>query len=197
MKPSVQRRTVDPTVEPVTLTEAKTQLRVTHAEDDVYITTLITAAREWAEEWTKRAFIAQTWTVQYPGWPALDDCFELTRPNLISVTSVKYRDADDVEQTVSVADYQVETLAFPGEVRMMSTYSFPALQEDRLYPITIVYTAGYGASAANVPTRVKQAILMFVHHLYDNRVPVSSGVIATKVPLSVESLLGSIKRRNM
>ena len=41
-------RQTPPAVEPVTLSEAKAHLRVDSTDDDAYIATLITAAREWS-----------------------------------------------------------------------------------------------------------------------------------------------------
>jgi hypothetical protein len=47
-----------PIAEPVTLAEAKTQLRVEFAEDDALISSYITAAREWAEGFLNTALVA-------------------------------------------------------------------------------------------------------------------------------------------
>lgn len=195
MKPSVQRRISDPAIEPVTLDEVKVQCRVDHNEDDAYLTTLITVAREWCEEYVKRAFIEQTWECGYECWPC-DGVFELVRPNTLDVESFIYRDADDTEVEIDESNFIVEDGASPAEVKIKCSFSRPMLQRDRLYPITITFLAGYGGTAAEVPAKIRQAILMFVHHLYDNRIPVIQGTIVTKVPLSVESLLASSKRYN-
>lgn len=47
-----------PIAEPVTLEEAKTQLRVEFSEDDALISSYITAAREWAEGFLNTALVA-------------------------------------------------------------------------------------------------------------------------------------------
>ena len=47
-----------PIAEPVTLEEAKTQLRVEFNEDDTLISSYITAAREWAEGFLNTALVA-------------------------------------------------------------------------------------------------------------------------------------------
>ena len=52
--------TVQPTTEPVTLSEMKRWLRVDWADDDADITALITRARTWAESVTHRALAVQT-----------------------------------------------------------------------------------------------------------------------------------------
>ena len=48
-------RQTPPAVEPVTVAEAKAHLRVDISDDDTYIGTLITAAREWCEEYLDRS----------------------------------------------------------------------------------------------------------------------------------------------
>jgi uncharacterized phiE125 gp8 family phage protein len=197
MQPSLLRRTEDPTLEPVTLDQAKIQCRIDLEEtaEDAYLTALITVAREWVEESTKRALLEQTWLAAYTCWPC-DGIFELARPFTMAVESVKYRDVDGAEQTISASNYVTELNSVPGEVKLKCAYVKPTLSRDHQYPIQITFTAGYGETAADVPLKLSQAILMMVHHFYDNRLPAVTGTISTKIPLSVESLIQSVVRRN-
>jgi uncharacterized phiE125 gp8 family phage protein len=50
-----------PTIEPVSLAEAKAHLRVTEADDDALIAGYILAARHAAESYIRGALITQTW----------------------------------------------------------------------------------------------------------------------------------------
>ena len=50
-----------PATEPVSLAEVKSYLRIDGTADDAVLTILIASARRSAEEYTKRAFITQTW----------------------------------------------------------------------------------------------------------------------------------------
>ncbi len=52
---------VAPDMEPITLAEMKSHLRVTETVDDDNITALIEVSRQWAEDFTSKAFIDQTW----------------------------------------------------------------------------------------------------------------------------------------
>src|ERR1051325_11329554 len=96
-----------PTVEPVSLDEAKGQVRVEldFHSDDALILGLIAAARRLAEVFCGRAFLTQTWDLTLdafpsgwgPRWPATlggRDAIRLPRPPLQSVSYVKYVDTD-------------------------------------------------------------------------------------------------------
>ena len=70
--------TTQPASEPVTLDETKTHLRVTDTSEDTLIGGLITAAREYAELVTGRAFITRAYTLTLPATASV--------PVLVTVT---------------------------------------------------------------------------------------------------------------
>jgi uncharacterized phiE125 gp8 family phage protein len=53
--------TVAPTVEPISLTEAKQHARITQDNDDAMIQRFIVTAREQAEDYMNRGIMTQTW----------------------------------------------------------------------------------------------------------------------------------------
>jgi len=55
------KQTVAPALEPVSLTEAKLHLRIDTTAEDVLISSLIKAARQYCENYQRRAYITQTW----------------------------------------------------------------------------------------------------------------------------------------
>ena len=75
-----------PAVEPVTLTEAKNQLRVDGAEDNALITALIKTARILIEKDARRALITQIWQMYLD---KADPEIEIPKPPLQSVESIK------------------------------------------------------------------------------------------------------------
>jgi uncharacterized phiE125 gp8 family phage protein len=181
------KRTVEPTEEPVSLDEAKSQCRVDTSDDDTFITGLIVAARQYVEGASRRAFITQTWRLSLDEWPG-DDEIELPKPPLVSVTSVIYKDTVGAQTTLSSSLYIVDTDSEPGRVKLAYGESWPS---DTLYPanpIQITYVAGYGAAAA-VPAWVKQAIKLIVGHWYENREETIAGTIIKGIPLGADSLI--------
>lgn len=186
-----------PVLEPITLTEAYAQERLTptfsgspatpsHPEDsllDIYIA----AARQWAESVTRRAIITQTWTMTIDKFPAAGD-IEIPKLELQSVTHVKYFDEDNVEQTWSDSLYQVDTSSNPGRIIPIDGEVYPSVYS-RLNAVEIEFTAGYGLDGTTIPQNMKIAMLMLMGHLYQNREAVVVGTIATKVPLGSQSYI--------
>ncbi len=153
-----------PSLEPVTLAEAKAHLRVGDAADDALITTLITAARQVAEQWLGRALISQTLRYLCDVEPSLAT-LQLPRPPLVSITSIKtYDDADSAT-------------AMPSSLYTSEPGGRVALRQGALWPqpnrvmngFEVIYVAGYGAAASDVPMAIRQGLLAHIAHLYTCR----------------------------
>lgn len=168
--------------EPVTTAEAKSHLRVSIATDDTLIDTLVVAARQWFEAATWRKLVAGTETEYFDTFPNI---IRLKNPPLRDVTSIKYYDLDDAQQTLGATLYQEDIVTEPGRVRPVSGQSWPSTY-DRMNAVEVIYDAGY-VNAAAVPQSIKQGILMLVAHWYENREGVAD-VIMREIPLAVKSL---------
>ncbi len=165
----------------VTLTEAKAMLLVDHTADDALITAMIAAATVEAQGVAARSFVTQTLLLSLDGWPA-DGAVRLPFPPLLTVTSVKYFDADNVEQTIAAADYIVIADTTPGLIVPAASKAWPT--DLRSWsPIRIRYTAGYGA-AADVAASAQGEIVQLVKALvvvdYENREALSSQAAAQR-----------------
>lgn len=182
-------RTSDPAVEPVTLTEAKSHLRVDIDDDDTLITSLITTAREYVELAARRALITQTWRYSLDEWPDSHQ-IEIPRPPLQSVSSIVYIESDGTSNTWTTDEYDVDTDREPGRVVLAYGESWPSETLRPMSPIQITFVAGYGSSASDVPEIYRQAVLLLVGHWYENREATAVGPIARTIPLAVKSLLG-------
>lgn len=173
-----------PSTEPVTLAEAKAHLRVTATDDDTLVDSLIATARQWVEDFTRRALITQTWDYTLD---AFADEIEIPLPPLQSVNSVKYLDVDGVEQTLAATEYTVDTAATRGLVRPAYGKSWPSVR-DQANAVTIRFIAGYGTAAA-VPGTIKAAVLLMLGELYARRETAIVGAPIATVPVSAEYLL--------
>jgi len=181
--------TTAPATEPVTETEAKLHCRVDHATEDAIFTRLIEVARIQCEAISGRAFITRTLTAYLDYWPGW--CFELPYPPLASITSIKYYDdAGSAAATIDSSNYIVDVNSEPGRVAFVSGYPPPSVSLREINGVEIIYTAGYGNAAA-VPDQYKQAMLLLIGHLYENResVVVQQGIGLVQVPQAVEWLL--------
>jgi uncharacterized phiE125 gp8 family phage protein len=179
-----------PTVEPVTVNEARDFLRIDFDDDEVLVGALITAAREYVEGYTERALVNQTWTVKMDDF--WGDCvLELPYPPLSSVTSITYVDTDGASQTVATATYTVDTDSEPGRIYLAYGKTWPTARSER-NAVTITFVAGYGAAASAVPDRAKTAIKMLVGDMYENRETVLTGTIVAEIP-TVKRLLDTLR----
>jgi len=147
------------------------------AIEDTWLNDAISAAREHVEDITGRALLTQTWYYYLDQFPD-EDYIVLPFGNLQSVTSVKYKDCDGTETTMTVTDYIVETNG-EGCGRIVLAYgkSWPSFVPYPSNPITIEFVCGWTA-AASIPKKIKQAILMICANLYANR---GEGVIGQTV----------------
>jgi uncharacterized phiE125 gp8 family phage protein len=100
--------------------------------------------------------------------------------------SVKYYDTDGVEQTLDVAEYYEDAKSKPA--RIVPVSSWPATK-DRPNAVTITIEAGYGATADKVPQVIKQALLLMVGDMYENREETVVGTIVSTLPLTADRLL--------
>ena len=175
------------THEPLSLIEVKTHLRIDHGDEDTLLDSLIATARQYCETVTGRQFVSATWDQTFPRF---EDELLLVRPPLSSVTSVKYYDADGVEQTADSSLYDVVTNVEPGRVRLAYDQSWPTTRAQE-EPVTVRFVAGYG-TADSVPQSLKSAMKLLVGHLYEHRETVAlleRGQILAEVPLAFNSLM--------
>lgn len=196
------RRIVAPSAEPVTLAEAKAHVRVDISTDDTLISALITAAREWCEAHTRRAFVRQTWkltldrlpgSVDYPEYVSFgDEPIELPRPPLFNFSSITYVDSAGTTQTLS--GYRLDSESEPARLTPAYGETWPTTR-DQMGAVTIIYEAGYpegqgspSDQTTNVPQSVKQAILLLVGHWYEHRES-STEVTVVEVPQAVQFIL--------
>lgn len=183
--------TSQPASEPVTLLEARAQLRNEDVSfDDTFINDLITSSRLFCEGYLNRVLITQTWRQNENQWA---NPIKLRVNPVISVTTLKYIDSAEAEQTItdSTDNYQVDLKSDVASISEGLVNAFPSLGQS-INPIEIIMVCGYGA-AADVPEDIKSAIKLMISHFYDNRnmvnVPLTGTTSDIPIPTAVYSLL--------
>ncbi len=158
--------------EPITLEQAKVHLRTIpdDASEDLYITSLISGAREWCENHTGIALVEQEITAYFE----CGEVLTLPRPPVNAVTAV-VSDGEEVEFVLN---------KFTGKVALDGVHK----------EIYATYNAGYSKDR-QFPFSIAQAILLIVAHWYMNRTAVEVGAVAgIEVPLGAYSILNQYRK---
>ena len=167
-----------PSVEPVSLAEAKLHCKVDGTDDDALITALIVSARQQAEHATGRALVTQAWELSLETFPA--DGLEIPKSPLATIDSITYLDTAGTRQTLVSTEYQVITDELLGRVIPAYDKTWPSCRE---IPgaVVVTFTAGYGLAVA-VPSSIKAWMLLAVATLYGQREAVITGTISSELP---------------
>lgn len=197
------QRIVDPTVEPMTLDEAKLHLRVDHTLDDALITAMISACRDFAETKTQRSLMTQTWVLtldSFPG-PSLmgvpfgrayslpEHAIILERPPVQSITSIKYLDTSSTQQTMPTTDYVdltnggAQRVDAPVRITPVFGKIWP-INQPQIGAVQVQYIAGYGNAGSNVPGGLKAWMKLRLGAMYENREEIAVGqrIVVSELP---------------
>jgi uncharacterized phiE125 gp8 family phage protein len=180
-----------PTIEPITRDEVAQHCRIDAVEDDLYIDSLITTAREIIEGLCG-PLITQTWEQYEQDFPN-GDTLRLWKAHIQSVTSLTYTDVDDTTTTLDADYYTADIInAYQPNITLNYNYCWPVVTLHPVNPIKITFTAGYGASGDYIPKPIKQAMLILISHWYENREPYNisiSGNSVVPIPWSADALI--------
>lgn len=182
-----------PSVEPLSLLEAKKQLEVSESDSshDDHVMRLITSAREQFEHDTDSVLCYQTWRVKTD---KLIDKMVLPKRPIQSITSITYFDSANTSQTLSTAIYQLDTPK--RQLRLAYLQDWPQAV-DRWDAWTITYRLGYSVDGRSVPSIAKQAMLLLVGHYFENRDMLLSGTVAQNLSFSAMRAYEALVARYM
>lgn len=181
-------RVTAPSASPISLAEAKAQMRVEGNEEDGIIQRLIDAAVAFVDVQGVLGFamITQTWGQWLPSTPPSSVILSLGPVQ--SVSAIKYYDLDGALQTATLADFNVFGTPNRITVSPKTGKAWPIAQM-RDDAIKIEYVIGYGATSAMVPQTVRHALMMLVAHWYENR-ETSSEKQMSSVPYGFDEMIG-------
>lgn len=151
--------------EPISLTQAKAQLRKTTDDEDGLICSYIRAAREWVEEYTGHILVQRTVQEAFPAW---GNYLTLSKqPILVGdptpALTVMYHDVDGNE--VEYEGRIIRDERYPWLIYPPSGLTFPTLATNGT--VTVSYTAGY--NGGQVPEIFRQAIKVLLTSMYASR----------------------------
>jgi len=144
-----------PAVEPVLPADVRAFGRISSDVTDGTLTSIIKSARDTAEGYQNRAYITQTWELVYDGFPVCP--IQIPKPPLISLVSVTITDINGTVTTMTLTDFLVDTSGAIGTISLKYGKYWPSVTPERA-GVVIRVTCGYGAAAANVPDKIKEAI---------------------------------------
>jgi uncharacterized phiE125 gp8 family phage protein len=147
----------------VSLDEVKAWLKIDGTAEDTLLTSLISSATAECEAYAGLSFITRSRTVKLTSFKGRD--LLLPYGPVTALTSIKYFDEDDVEQTISSGDYTLDTASGLSKVRVTESWPYTNLI---LNNVTAIYVAGY-ANAAAVPEIIKTAIKKRIAFHYEHR----------------------------
>lgn len=149
-----------PTVEPVTLAEAKLHLRVETDDEDGLIASCISAARGQCEHILERAVARQTVTLSIDEFPA--DGIRLPMSPVVQIDSVEYVDTDGTTQTMAPADYYLDDAQSPNW--LLPADRWPSARTEA-NAVRVTYQVGF----ETCPAEIRSWILLKVGSLYQHR----------------------------
>ncbi len=181
----------DVTSEPVSLDEQKLHLRIDTDDDDSYIASCISAARQWIEGQTKHAIMAQTWDygIDY-AWPVkrgthridfpLNPVATQGSPETITIT---YVDSDGVSQSLASTQFTIAARRHGSYIVPAFDVTWPAI---RWVPdaITVRFVAG---DSDTVPQELHRAVMILAGHYYEKR------ETSVDAPMAVEALISPFR----
>lgn len=172
---------------PVTLAQVKAHLRADGTDEDALIGTYRLAAINYVAALCGRPLAGGTFRAEYERWGD-----ELTLPiaPVSAVSSVKYRDSTEVENTMSSADYIADVSVEPARVVLKYAKYWPTAILSPSRPILITFTAGYGITGPPAtpacPDELKAAIFLLCGHWYNHREAVVVGDNSSAVSVELE-----------
>jgi hypothetical protein len=172
----------------ITLSDAKAFLRVDHSDEDDLIELFVDACTRDIENYLKRSLITQTLKLTLDSFESYaedeidaygdgvhdmpytavfrNDYINLPRPPALTVTSLTTYDKDNNSAVFASSNYQLDI----PNARLY-------LNEGAVWPtslrsknaIEVVYTAGYGGSASDVPSPIRRAAYNHLRKVYNER----------------------------
>ena len=178
----------------ISVADAKTHLRVSGTDDDTYISALISATLNIISDYVGYPVQKSVSQFVFDNGNSDTDSVLKIMSRVLSVTSVQYYDSEGVLHT---ADYAAINNVFGNYGININLNSLESDSDGDRYLVTAV--TGFekpGASADEskiFPKPMRQAALMILGNLYDNRQDLTIGTISEEMPMNSKWMLNPYK----
>lgn len=173
--------------EPVSLVEAKTQVRMTNDDsEDLFIASLIMPARAYVERLTRFFWVAVAREETFGAW---GEFLEIYRRPITSVDEIAYVDADGANATYE--GFIAPVGKFPLRISPGIDNSFPALGTGGA--ITVSYTSGALDAWSEEYLIGKRAMLLLIGDWFENRENFVLGTISQGVQFALDRLIDALR----
>jgi uncharacterized phiE125 gp8 family phage protein len=181
-----------PAGEPLTLAETKAHLRIDGTSEDDLISSLIRTVREHLERETGLALLTRTFRLYLDGWPH-SRVIQIVRGPVQTIEAVTVYDADGMPGEIDVSGFVLDGQARPARL-VLPEQPAPGRAINGL---EIDFSAGFGATGADVPDTLKRAMLLHLALLYEFRGAVAPEDQPAAVPAGYERLIAPFRRRGL
>ena len=181
-----------PSVEPVSVSELKSQLRITTTSQDTMLGVILNAARQYVEDYLRFSLITATWELYLDSFPKSGDCIWIQKSPVTDIVTLTYTDTAGANQTLTEGtDFTADYNSYPCRVYEAYSKTWPGTRTIK-NAVTINFKAGY-ADAAHVPEKYKIPILMLASSLYENPSDEVTGTQVNQIAKNSVSLMRTLR----
>lgn len=154
-----------PAMEPVTLAEIKSRLRLTDTTDDALITSQIPVAREFAEKILGRSLAQKTYAAFFERFPWTRHPITLSFPPLVSVSAIRYMDPSQNWQTWDSSEYVLGVNQEPGVIVEAANEIYPPTAIIRGFnTVEVDFVAGqYSGPGASTALEMVRILALYIY----------------------------------
>ena len=169
---------------PITKEQVKNLANINNTKQDTEIDSFIPAAVSWAEKYTGRVFVNQTWNIYYD-LPEFMNKMNLDTLNVNSIVQVSTFDRDNVETVMDSSKYRL----FSDFIIFNENQSFTANTLRSFQAVKVQVTAGYGADSTDQPEDIQAALSQLVSYWTKTSQVTRSKAKYNNIPIGTESKL--------
>ena len=164
----------------LSLSEAKSHLRIGNSDYDTYVGSLIPVARKAVENFTNLLIGEQTWNLYQD---VLKFQTTISKVPVNSIESFSYLNQDNELKTMANHTTVYEDLK--SKPARIAVEDVPDLFDEGYNQIIIEFKAGI----TDLPETLKQAMLLMIGHWFENRQDVVTGTQVNEIPETSKYLM--------